>query len=120
MISLQDPRSLKLIAEFINDSSNEKRVELNEKIFEILEGSLTPVLKDKLVRDLGQNSAKRALERMAPINYYKKVIDKLTSIYNQGVVRTVEGGTESDNGTKFKQCRCALRTLAKVTADASC
>lgn len=96
MISLQDPLSRKLIAEYINDDKNKSRVDVNESIFEILEGSLTPALTEKLENDLGQESASRAKTRMAPINYYKKVIDKLTSIYNQGVVRTIKNGTESD------------------------
>ena len=96
MISLQSAESRKLIADYINDDNNKMRVDVNESIFEILEGSLTPALEEKLRKDLGNESAERALTRMAPINYYKKVIDKLTSIYNQGVVRTVENGTDSD------------------------
>jgi len=41
-------------------------------------------------------TASKVMERIAPINYYRKVIDKLSTIYQYSVIRKVVGGTESD------------------------
>lgn len=84
----------KNIASYIDD--NTKRIQHNEKIFRILEGEIKSLVVEKLYDDLGTRSASAAIERTAPINYYRKVIDKLTNIYNQGVVRKVVDGTDSD------------------------
>ncbi len=82
------------IKEYID--ANRDRIDINSKIFDIMEGSLSPHLLHKLREDLGQKSYEQAKGRIAPINYYRKVVDKMTTIYNQGVVRKVTGGTDAD------------------------
>lgn len=86
--------SRKAITAYIE--SNTDRIAVNTDIFSILEGELSPLLEQKLKEDLGAKSAASAITRKSPINYYRKVIDKLTSIYLQGVIRKVVDGTEQD------------------------
>ena len=94
MSILLSDESRKAIVDFIKASQD--RIGVNTEIFSILEGKLKPLLEQRMLEDLGPKSFEAAKSRIAPINYYRKVIDKLTSIYNQGVVRTVMNGTESD------------------------
>lgn len=88
--------SRKAILNFIKSQPNQARVDTNGAIFQLLEKRITDLLKAKLISDLGQDTASKVLERMAPINYYRKVIDKLTTIYQYGVYRKVINGTEAD------------------------
>lgn len=94
MINLMDEEARKDIANFIR---NEKgRLAYNKQIFQVLGGNLKPLLETRMQEDLGPKSYKSAQFRQAPINVFRKIIDKLTRIYQDNVVRTVEGGTESD------------------------
>ena len=93
-MSLLSDENRKAIADFI--SGNQDRIAINSEIFSILEGKLKPLLERRMLEDLGVKSYNAAKSRIAPINYYRKVVDKLTSIYNHGVVRTVMNGTEQD------------------------
>lgn len=93
-MSIFSEKSRKAITKYIK--SNTERIDVNTDIFSILEGELSPLLDKKLKEDLGKKSAASAMTRKSPINYYRKVIDKLTSIYLQGVVRKVVDGTEQD------------------------
>lgn len=94
MPSLFDESFRKKIANYI--LAEYDRLELNAEIFAILEGRMSDLLAAKMIKDLGEKSASAAMERIAPINYYRKVIDKLTTIYQQGVTRKVVGGSEQD------------------------
>lgn len=94
MIDLMSDSALKQIASFIK--KNQGRLEYQEKIFTILEGNLQSLLEDKMLVDLGAKSYSSAKTRMAPINIFRKIVNKLTRIYNQTVIRTVEGGNDSD------------------------
>ena len=94
MPSLFNQEYREQIAKYIDAES--ERLEVNEEIFSILENRLSDLLKAKMLKDLGPKSARAAIDRMSPINYYRKVIDKLSTIYQQGVVRRVVDGTEAD------------------------
>lgn len=95
MINLFEDYARKKIAAFIQ---NEKpRLEYNAEIQEILDGSLTGLLDKKMKEDLGLKSYMSAYSRKAPINVLQKIIDKLTKIYSQPVIRTVQNGTDADS-----------------------
>lgn len=94
MINLFEYSDRKKIASFIK--SEIPRLEYNAEIQEILDGSLSGLLDAKMREDLGVKSYMAAYSRKAPINVLQKIIDKLTKIYSQPVVRTVQGGNEAD------------------------
>lgn len=94
MINLLDEESRKGIAEFIKCETD--RLEYNKKIFTILGGNLKTLLQQKMLEDLGPKSFAAAQFRQAPINIFKKIMDKITRIYQDNVVRTVEGGNDAD------------------------
>lgn len=94
MIDLFDSADRKRIASFI---SNEKsRLQYNAEIQQILDGSLSGLLDAKMKEDLGAKSYLSAQSRKAPINVLQKIIDKLTKIYSQPVIRTVQNGNNQD------------------------
>lgn len=65
-------------------------------LIDIFEGNLCKYVDADMKNQLSYQSYEQARHRMAPINILPKVIDKLTHIYQTPVVRTVEGGTETD------------------------
>lgn len=93
-MDLFDENDRKKIGKFIQDNAD--RLEYNNDIFKILEGNLKELLEEKMIEDLGEASYSQAKTREAPINVFKKIVSKLTSIYNQPVLRTVENGTAAD------------------------
>jgi hypothetical protein len=66
------------------------------KMLDILEGNLTSYILDDLKAQLSLQSFMQVAHRISPINILPKIIDKLTHIYQTGVSRRVEGGTETD------------------------
>lgn len=94
MIDLFDNEDRKEIARFIN--VEKERLAYNKDIFSVLGGNLKPLLEDRMLKDLGAKSYKAAMHRQAPINVFRKIVDKLTRIYQDGITRTVEGGNEAD------------------------
>ncbi len=94
MIDLFSEADLKKIAAYI--SNNTDRLDYNDDIFMIMEGNLKTFLEIRMKQDLGIKSYLSASTRQAPINILRKIVDKLTKIYSQTVIRTVENGTESD------------------------
>jgi len=65
-------------------------------LIDIFEGNLCKYVDADLKAQLSIQSYTQARHRMAPINILPKVIDKLTHIYQTPVVRSVEGGSETD------------------------
>jgi len=94
MINLFDEELQKNIASFIK--GEDERLVYNGEIFTILEGNLKTLLNQRMLEDLGKKSAASASTRTAPINVFRKIVDKQTRIYDNPVIRTVEGGNESD------------------------
>ena len=88
--------------EFIKDvvipyiRSNDNRIRVNEKLFDIYEGLLSPYVEEKLKRDLPK-SWEVAIERMAPLNLFQRIILKLAKIYQQAPRRTVINGNDNDS-----------------------
>lgn len=94
MIDLFSESDRKQVAAFIKNGKF--RLEYNEKIQSILDGAIQGLLEERMKEDLGTKSYMAASTRKAPINVFRKIIDKLTKIYDQPVIRTVENGTQSD------------------------
>lgn len=93
-IDLFDDAARKEIANFIRTERG--RIDYNKSIFDILGGNLKPLLEQRMLLDLGPKSYKQAQFRQSPINILIKLMDKLTRIYQDNVVRTVEGGNDDD------------------------
>ena len=72
-------------------------IEHNKNLLCILEGDLMRFIKDHLARELKEQSLKDALPRIAPINFFKRIISKLSKIYQQSVQRRIVDGNERDD-----------------------
>jgi len=94
MIDLFNEETAKYIVKKIQDEKG--RLELNEKLFNIYEGQIGPLLIEKMKEDISESSFIQAKERICPINILEKVIDKLSKIYQQEPKRQVMEGKESD------------------------
>lgn len=68
----------------------------NHSLFEIYEGQLLPYVEKALCEQLSPQSYEQARHRIAPINVLKRIIDKLSKIYQQNPVRRVVDGTDAD------------------------
>ena len=94
MIDLFSDYDRKKVAAFIR---NEKgRLDYNAQIQAILDGAIQGLLEQRMKEDLGTKSYMSASTRKSPINVFRKIVDKLTKIYDQPVIRTVENGTDQD------------------------
>lgn len=56
----------------------------------IYEGELLPYVEEALRNELNAQAYLRARKRIAPINFLPKVIDKLSTLYNAGISRTLK------------------------------
>lgn len=68
----------------------------NQQLFEIFEGDLLSHVLADLERQLSPQSYKDAVSRVTPVNVLRRLVDKLSKIYDKAPLRTVTGGTESD------------------------
>ena len=66
------------------------------KTLDILEGNLEPYITKALKRVLSDRVYNYAIERLVPINIMPRYVDKLTNIYQTGVMREVVDGTPDD------------------------
>ena len=109
MIDLFDDDCRKSIATFIKNES--ERLVYNSEIQQILDGDLLALLDAKMKLDLGTKSYMAASTRKAPINIYRKIVDKLTKIYDQPVIRTVIDGTDKDKAlVSWYETKLSLNT----------
>lgn len=93
-MNLFDKDVAKYIVKSIQDEND--RLKINEKLFNIYEGQIGPILIEKMKNDISESSFIQAKERICPINILEKVIDKLSKIYQQEPKREVMEGRESD------------------------
>lgn len=63
----------------------------NRKVFEIFEGALLRHLTDALKSQLNPRAFEQAMHRVAPINFLRTLIDKLSRIYNDHTIRRFKG-----------------------------
>lgn len=75
---------------------NKHRIEENLDLFEIFEGQLLNHVDEALRCQLSPQSYEQARHRIAPINVLRRIIDKLSKIYQQSPTRTVMDGSERD------------------------
>jgi hypothetical protein len=73
-----------------------ENLQMQYKMLDFLEGNLEPYLVRALKRILSPRVLPYALERLVPINIVPRYVDKLSNIYQTGVLREVQDGTESD------------------------
>jgi hypothetical protein len=69
----------------------------NHKLFTALEGNLGELVRKSLEKTLSPNTYAVACERIAPINILRKVVDKLSVIYQQNPFRQVKDGSLSES-----------------------
>lgn len=73
-----------------------RTLQAHYKTLDILEGNLEPYVEKSLARVLSPRVLVYALERLVPINIMPRYVDKLTSIYQTGVIREVMNGQDAD------------------------
>lgn len=73
-----------------------KLLQFNDEAIDIYEGNIKPYVEKLVDNQLSAQSAYAAKQRISPINLLPKIVDKLTNIYQTAVLRTVEGGSKSD------------------------
>lgn len=71
-------------------------LEHNEKLLCILEGDLLKFVNDHLRAEFSAQAFESVEPRVAPINFLKRIIDKLSKIYQQKPMRKIVGGTDQD------------------------
>lgn len=71
-------------------------IEHNTQLFDIFEGLLLEYLIKDLKQQFSESSFAAMEHRIAPINLLKRVIDKLSKIYNKQPLRWLEKESESD------------------------
>lgn len=94
MIDLTAQESIGLLNRHIQDNSN--RLDVNEKLFDILEGDVLSQLMEKLINDLGESSASQAHSRAVPVNILRQVDNKLAQIYQNSPRRSIDPDNEQD------------------------
>jgi len=94
MIDLTAQESIGLLNRQIQDNSN--RLDVNEKLFDILEGDVLSQLMEKLINDLGESSASQAHSRAVPVNILRQVDNKLAQIYQNSPRRSIDPDNEQD------------------------
>jgi len=88
--------SKELIAEFLNKSSQEY-IHRNTALYEVNEGNILPHILQALKPQFGENTYEQMTFRIPPINILKRVVDKLSRIYQPGPSRYVTGGQDKDD-----------------------
>lgn len=75
----------------------EQSFKIHQKMFDIYDGNLSYHLDEWLDGQLSQNAAKYAKLRKSPINILKKIIDKLSTTYQQSPSRRTVDGSDRDS-----------------------
>lgn len=73
------------------------QVKIQSNLFDIYEGNLKAHVDQWLSTQMSPKSYQMARKRIAPINVLKKLVDKLSQIYQQAPLRRVADGSESDD-----------------------
>ena len=86
---------VKQLIKFID--SQEPRIKHNEDILCILEGDLLRFIVEHFKMEFKEaDSVHQVFTRIAPINFLRRIVDKLSSIYMESPKRVVIDGTEQD------------------------
>lgn len=92
-MNLENKDDLATIVKIIRDSND--RLEVNDQLIKIMHGNISEPLIAKLKKDMPE-TYKDAIDRLAPVNFCKRINDKITHIYQTGVKRTVEPQNKGD------------------------
>lgn len=76
--------------------SQAKLLQTHFQTLDILENNLEPYIMKSLKRILSDRVYQYAIERLVPINILPRYVDKLTNIYQTGVMREIVDGTPDD------------------------
>lgn len=68
----------------------------NYELFDIFEGNLLPYILSEVKKQVSDKSFKSMEPRIVPINFLKKIIDKLSQIYNKSPKRTLRKPSAED------------------------
>lgn len=66
----------------------------NKELLQIYEGNLKEFVEDAMLKEFKGSTFERAKHRIAPINIFKRLVDKLAKVYTQGVIRTSQNTTD--------------------------
>jgi hypothetical protein len=98
----------KVIVAYVKE--NNDRLLTNEKLFNIHEGEIGKLMREKIKKDLGDDSFAELLERVVPVNTLIQIVDKLSKIYQSEPKRTVS----NKNPGKAKKDQVILDSFAKM------
>lgn len=85
------------IPELVNYIKNHaNRLENSKELIDIYENDLLKYVERMLKHEMGEQTFAQIVTRIPPINMVKKIVDKLSTIYQSGVMRKVVDGTDSD------------------------
>lgn len=92
-IDITEKESRDQLRKIIADSDDRLRV--NDRLIQILHGNMYDPLKEKLKEDMPQ-AWRGAIDRVMPINYFLRIMNKITHIYQTGVKREIQPESDSD------------------------
>lgn len=82
------------ILKYIQDNSGV--IKINDKLFEIYEGDLLSHVAEALSRQLDRQPYKEAMERVPGINILVKVVNKLSTLYNEPPSRFMSNDSDQE------------------------
>lgn len=74
-------------------------LQIHKKTIDIYENNLLDYVLKSLANQLSPKSYAMAIHRLVPINIFPRVVDKISNIYQQGVIRDIKDGDDSDEAT---------------------
>jgi hypothetical protein len=91
-MSLKD--NLPAIISFLD--SLDERIDSEARLQDIYNGQLLPYVVESIQKELSPEAAKKAKERIPPINIYQRYINKASKVYMQGVSRSCDNEINQD------------------------
>lgn len=59
-----------------------------QKLYEVYEGQLQKYVEDSIRAEFEAKAAERAIQRISPVNLLPKLVNKISTVYNNGVTRS--------------------------------
>ena len=72
------------------------RLVKSKELLEIYENDLLKYIEAMFRQEMGEQTYEAIRPRIPPINVLRRIVDKLSQIYQQGVIRTVVDGNDAD------------------------
>lgn len=83
------------IMKFVKSKSDVTAI--NDALFDIFEGNLLPYVEADAAKQVSAEYFEQIKHRIPPINILKRLVDKLSKLYKDPPIRSVEGGSDKDN-----------------------